>query len=234
MDQIFDAIVASVGNLAVTESPERQREVFQTVFFINAFAYTITAVPLLCVFNLFVNDLWVGDRYLLPLPVTALVVALYFFKGMRSAALSFTNAYGLFWFTKWKALLETIALLSLSLLLVHPFEIAGVLIAGIVSSICISAIYEGVMLFRHGLKTSSRGYFAAFARYALVATILSALAYALTLFVPFVGVLGFLVKGLVGLVVAAGGFLALFGRTRECGECLTMARRLFGEMRARR
>ncbi|MDR1422940.1 MAG: hypothetical protein LBI64_08790, partial [Coriobacteriales bacterium] len=226
MDQIFDAIVASVGNLAVTESSKRQLEVFKTAFFVNAFVYTITAAPLLCVFNLFVDELWVGAAYALPTTVTVLVVVLYFVKGMRSAGLSFTNAYGLYWFTKWKAVIETVVLLALSLILVRSFEIAGVLAAAIIATVCISVVYEGVMLFRHGLKCSSRGYFARFALYTLVAFVLTALSFWLCSLIPLVGIAGFVVKGLVGMGVAGLGFIALFYRTREFRECLEMARRL--------
>ncbi|MDR2197696.1 MAG: hypothetical protein LBO07_07025 [Coriobacteriales bacterium] len=234
MDQIFDAIVASVGNLAVTESSARQLEVFKTAFFVNAFAYTVTAVPLLCVFNLFVSELWVGPNYVLPVPVTALVVALYFLKGMRSAGLSFTNAYGLYWFTRWKAVLETAVLLVLSLTLVHFFEIAGVLAAGIITTVCVSAIYEGVMLFRHGLKTSSRGYFVSFALYTLLACGLAVAACGLTALIPLSGIAGFLVKGICGLLIAAGGFIVPFCRSREFAECVAMAHRLMTSVRARR
>jgi hypothetical protein len=231
MDQIFDAIVASVGNLAVTATKQRQLEVFKTSFFINAFAYTVTAAPLLCVFNLFVSELWVGDKYVFPFYVTALVVALYFLKGLRSAGLSFTNAYGLYWFTKWKAVIETIVLLVLSLVLVRSFQIAGVLVAGIITTVCISVIYEGVMLFKHGLKTSSKSYFAHYALYTIIAFGLTALAYWLTSLIPVVGVIGFLVKGVVGLLVSGLGFTALFCKTREFKECISMVRRLLAGLR---
>lgn len=233
LDQVFDAIVASVGNLAVTESPKRQLEVFNTAFFINALLYAVTAVPLLCLFNVFVGEIWLDPSYEFPLFITTLIVALYFLRGMRSAAISFTGAYGLYWQTRWKAVIETIVLLALSFALVSSLQIAGVVLAGIISSLCVSTVYEGVMLFRHGLKASSRQYFLRFALYTLITALLAFVAFQLCLFIPLSGVVGFLVKAVVAVVVTLAGFGIVFWRTNEFKEFLSIFKRLIVGLKAR-
>jgi O-antigen/teichoic acid export membrane protein len=233
MDQLFDAILASVGNLAATESSERQLGVFKTTFFINAILYAVTAIPLLCVFNVFIGELWVGEDYLLPVVTCALITILYYLKGMRSAALSFTSAYGLYWFTRYKAIIETVVLLVLCVVLVVDFDIAGVVIAGIITTLAISTVYEGYMLFKHGLKSSSRWYFLRFALYVGVTAVLGAGAYGICWVIPLGGALGFLVKGAVALAVSGGGFALLFGRTPEFRECTALVRRLARGLKGR-
>jgi O-antigen/teichoic acid export membrane protein len=233
MDQAFDAIIASVGNLAVKESKERQVQIFKTTFFINALLYTITAVPLLCVIDAFVGDIWLDQSYVFPFSITALIVALYFLKGMRSAGLSFIQAYGLYWQTRWKAVIESVVLVSLCLILVVEYQIAGVVIAGLISTVLVSTVYEGIMLFKHGLKQSYRWYFLRFILYFLVVSVLSMVAYALCTLVPWSGIGGFFAKGFVALVIAVGGFTLVFFRTSEFHEFVDIIRRLFAQLRNR-
>jgi O-antigen/teichoic acid export membrane protein len=231
LDQVFDAIVASVGSLAVTESAKRQLEVFETAFFVNAFLYAAASVSLVCVVDDFVGYIWLGTEYLLPSYVTILLVVLFFLKGLRSAGLSFTAAYGLFWFTRYKAILETVVLLALSFALVINLQIAGVLIAGIISTLGISTVYEGYMLFRHGLKCSSRRYFLRFAFYSLLTLALGAVAYLLCTLVVGHGIAALFVKLGIALAVSCGGFCLVFLRSRELRECFQILKRLAKKLR---
>ena len=45
---VFDSLIASVGNLGVTESKERQNEVFRTTFFVNGMLYMIISCGFVC------------------------------------------------------------------------------------------------------------------------------------------------------------------------------------------
>ena len=49
-NQIFDAIVASVGNLGAKESKEKVKSVFDKVFFLNFWLLSFCAICLMCVF----------------------------------------------------------------------------------------------------------------------------------------------------------------------------------------
>lgn len=225
LDQTFDAITAPVGNLGVSESSERQYEVFTTCFFVNALLYTVISCGLLCLFNPFVG-VFFGENYVFPLSLVGLIVLMFFLKGLRTAALTFTTAYGLFWHTRWKALIETAVLLILSLVLVQYFEIAGVIVASIISTTFVSSIYEGYMLYKHGLHRSSRSYFAKFYLYVVFAFALAAIAYGLCSLIPGAGVLIFLAKGVVGVVVPLLGFGIAFRKSREFAETMSLARRM--------
>ncbi|MDR1185642.1 MAG: hypothetical protein LBK67_12735 [Coriobacteriales bacterium] len=226
MDQAFEAIVASVGNLAITASKERQIEVFEVAFFVNALLYTVTAVPLLCLFNSFIGEFWIGEKYALPLLTSILITVLYYLKGMRSTVLSFLNAYGLFWQTRYKAVAETVALLVLSLLLVRSYQITGVVLAGIISTVFVSTLIEGFMLFKHGLKASNTRYFLHFALYSGIAALLGFMAFEACQLITVAGIMGFLLKGLLSLAIALGGFALIFHRKREFKETLDILRRI--------
>lgn len=233
MDQTFDAITAPVGNLGVTESKDYQYSVFRTCFFVNAFIYSVISIGLLCLFNPFIAFAF-GERYVFPFYLEALIVLLFFLKGMRTAALTFTTAYGLFWFTKWKAVVETVVLLACSIVLVQVWGITGVVVSGLISTTFVSSIWEGFMLCKHGFERSSKRYFAMFYLYAAFALLLAAVAFGLCALVPFGGVPGFLVKGVIALVISVGGFVAAFHRTQAFAQTVDLAKRfaakLFGKI----
>lgn len=226
IDQTFDAVVASLGNLGVSETGERQYEVFQTAFFINAFLCAMVCVPLVCLFNSLVGEFWLGSDYLFPFSIVCLLVLLFYLKGMRSAALSFTSAYGLYWYTRWKAVIETIVLLSLSIFLVMKLEVAGVVLAGIISTSLVSSIYEGYMLFKHGFKRPSRFYFRKFYFYVAVTLVIAIAGLMLCSLVPLYGIAGFAIKLVISLLVPFLSFCLFFHRTREFKEAYSMVSRV--------
>lgn len=229
LDQTFDAITAPIGNLGVSESSERQYEVFKTCFFVNALLYAIVSSGLLCLFNPFVA-LFFGENYLFPMTLVVLIVLMFFLRGLRTAALTFTNAYGLFWHTRWKAVIETIVMLAASLVLVQYFEIAGVIVANIVSIVCVASVYEGHMLYKHGLHRSSRAYFVKFYLYFFVSFALAALSFAACGLIPGTGIVSFLAKGVVSVAVPLAGFIVMFRKTCEFAETASLARRVVGKM----
>lgn len=232
MDQAFDAILASVGNLAVEETVERQIKVFYDTLYINALIYTVVCGGLIASFNTFIGASF-GDSFVFDFTVMALIVVLFYVKGMRSAALSFTSAYGLYWFTRYKAILESIVLITLSLILVQVWGIKGVLLSNILSSTFISLIYEGYMLYRHGFKTSSKIYFLRQAVYWLLGFAIIAIVYGISTFVALTGFVGFVVKGALGIICATILFILVTMKTEQFAHVKDMGIRLAGVVKRR-
>lgn len=168
LSKVFDAIQASVGNLGATEDPEYQYKIFEETLFCNGLICTAIYVVLLSCFNPIVT-IWLGEEYEFPFLTVLLLVFWYFTKGMRSAVLTFTNAYGLYWRTWYKAVFEAVVLLCCSLLLVQQFSVNGVVVAGIVSSLLISSPLEAFALFKYGFKKPLAPYFACLAKYYILA-----------------------------------------------------------------
>lgn len=218
LSKMFDSIVASVGNLGVTESKERQNEVFRTTFFINGMLYMIISCGFVCAVDPFIDVLAGPDWRLEPVTVF-LVVFLFYVKGMRDAGQSFTSAYGLFWKTKWKAVLEAVFLPTFALVLAFPFGLNGVLAGCALSSLGISTIYEGWAVYRFGLERPLREYLILFTKYLLLTTVTMAVLLFVCELVPLGGLLGFFVKGAFGVAVSTALWMLLYRKTREWEEC---------------
>ena len=187
---------------------------------------------LLCSFNAFIS-IWIGDSWLFSFDVVVLIVLLFYVKGMRCAALTFTSAYGLYWYTRWKAVLEAISLPLLALILVFPLGIKGVLLAGVASSVCIATMYEAWAVYRHGFHRPLRRFAFAYVKYTAVSFAAIALAYVVCMLIPVHGVLAFFLYGFIGVAIPGGIYLLVFGRTPEFAELKRQAAGIFGRIAAK-
>lgn len=228
MDKAFDAITASVGNLGVAESVDRQYSVFKTSFFINALAYCVLCSGLLCCFNPLV-EVWLGEDYEFPVSTVALFVVWFYMKGIRGAEQSFTSAYGLYWFSRYKAVAETASLIVLSYVLVMVGGIDGVLVAGIVTMGGIAMTIEVYVLYKHGFRGKSvRDYAARFFAYMVCSALLCALSYWLCSLISLDGIFKLMACGVVSVSVSLVGFLLAFRTQEEFRDFVRLARRLAG------
>lgn len=232
VDKVFDSIVASVGNLGAKESEDRQYEVFQTAFFVNAVLYSTISGGLFCSFNAFIS-LWVGESWCFPNYLVMLIVLVFFVKGMRCAAYAFTSAYGLFWLTKWKAVLEAVSLPLLAVALAGPFGMAGVLAASVISSVLISTPYEAWAVYSHGFHRPLRNYFKRYAVYAAAGLGSIAVAFFLCELVQVPYLAAFFIKGLIGAAAPLLTYALFFGRTREFREFKGIVVRIVGKLKGK-
>lgn len=230
--QVFTAATASVGNLGVSESEERKHEVFLTSFYLNAFLAAVFSVPLFVVFKGGMDILF-GSGYRFAVIVELVIVILFYTKQIRSAALSFTSAFGLYWFTRYKAIFEAIVLVALSLILVRPFGITGIMVANIVSCVFISAYMEGYMLYKHGFKRSSISYFAKMFFYAVVTFVVGAATYFICSLLPASGVLWVALRGILAVILTIVGFICGTMFTKDFKGFAALVKRSFSLISAR-
>lgn len=227
VDQMFDAVVSSIGNLGVTETKERQYEIFKLTHFANAFLYGALAVCFLPLVTPFVQIAF-GENYLFPFHLAVLFALWFYFRGMRDAALSFISAYGLYWQTKTKALCETITLLTLGPALTMLWGVEGLLLANILVQICISIVCEATILFKHGFGRSVFPYFRRLGIYAFATLCLTAASCFIVAWLPLAPLFQFLVGGVISVIIGFGGFALLFGRTPEYKDIIGRVRGILG------
>ena len=88
LDQIFQGITASVGNLGATEDEGRVKSIFETAFFIGNWLYGAAAICLYELLNPFV-ELAFGKQYLFDMPVVLILCINFYINGTRKAVLTF-------------------------------------------------------------------------------------------------------------------------------------------------
>lgn len=171
--QLYNSLSASIGNLCVSESTEKQYNIFKKIDFLGFWIFSFSTICLMTLLNPFIK-LWVGEEYLFSMPITILIVIMYYLKGMRQSVLTFREALGLFYKDRYKAIIEAIVNLVVSILLSFKYGVAGIFMGTIISSITVCIWIEALILFKYGFNKNVLEYFKNYFIY-LVFTIITAL-----------------------------------------------------------
>lgn len=172
VSQVFDSITASIGNLVVTTDEKKSENIFYKLQFLNFWLYTFFSICIIVLINPFIS-MWAGEEYVLD-NITAFAIGLNLYVyGMQSVVSSFRNAYGLFVQGKYRPIIMTVVNIILSIFLAQRLGIFGVIMATILSRLFIMGIYDPMIVFKYGLKKSSKKYFITYIKYMCIFIIIS-------------------------------------------------------------
>jgi len=212
--QIFSSIIASVGNLGVTETNEKKIFIFKVIFFMNFWIYGFITICLVALINPFI-ELWVGIDYVLPSSIVFVIVLNFYLTGMRNGVLTFRNAFGVFWYDRHKPIFESLINLAGSLYLVNQFGMIGVFIGTTISTLTTCFWIEPYVLYKYGLKSSVIPFFKRYALYTIVTVMACLITIGLANFFNKLNLLNFLIQLFICLVIPNCIFFILFYRTKE-------------------
>ena len=225
ISKFFNAISASVGNLAIEESIEKQEKTFFRVFFIDFWLYNFSCCCLFCLLNPFIEDIWLGKKYLFSIAIVLMIVVKIYITGMRSACQTFKNAQGLYWYNKYMPLYESAINLGLSIWLVQDFGVAGVLLGTIGSSILTCVWIEPHVLYKYGFNKSAKEYYLKYLAYAAVFALTLGATYGLNYIVPGSGIMLLLVRCALSVILPNLIMYIIFRKTDEMNYMLGIIKR---------
>lgn len=212
--QLFNSLVASVGNLGATEDAGRALPVFWKINFAGTWLYGFSAVCLVVLLNPFIS-LWVGEEYLFSQGIVILIALNFYVMGMRQSVLAFRNAYGLYWYDRYKPVAESVVNLVVSILLAIPFGVAGILAGTFISTMTTCFWIEPVVLFRYGMHTSVKRYFREYILNTAVTLLTTVVVWFVCAALPGTGVMLFVGKMAVCAVAGNLGYLLTYCRREE-------------------
>ena len=213
--QIFGGITASVGNLGAMEDRKKSYNIYLAINFACFWIFSFCAISLFCLFNPFII-LWTRRQDLVfSLPIVFVISLNFFVTGMRQATLTFRDAFGLFWYDRYKAVLEAAVNLIFSIILAQRYGIIGVFVGTFISTMTIDFWVEPLVLFRHGFHRPVRTYFARYLYYAALTAVTGYLTYLFCSYLPGAGLAGFAAKCVICLLLPNTVYLVLFWHTRE-------------------
>ncbi|HBL40629.1 MAG TPA: hypothetical protein DDY98_03290 [Ruminococcaceae bacterium] len=217
---------SSIGNLAVSESRERQFGVYCRLCMLAFLIGNFIAVSLLVLVNPFIA-LWLGKSYLLGLEIPVVLAADLYIISMTRPTENFRIANSLFVQGKYRPVYMTVINIVLSLIFCKFWGIFGVLFATVLARLSTHVWYDPWLINKHVFHRS-------FPKY-LVVKVLAAVLVGVNGFVtcflaskietgnPW---LDFLIKGCLCAVVPNALAVLTVCRTSEFKELLASAKRL--------
>jgi len=206
---IFTSITSGIGNMKVTESKEKSEKIFYRLLLANFYFYFVTCVVLYSCITPFIK-IWLGDSYILNTATTVIIILNLYISGMRHVPVSFINASGLNYNTRYKSLVEAILNLIISLVAVKYLGIFGVILGTVISLITCSVLIEPIVLYKHWFKKSSKGYFLRYLYYFILTILVSIVLGFLCNYISISGFAGLLLKVLTSFIISNIIFITIF------------------------
>jgi O-antigen/teichoic acid export membrane protein len=195
----INSFSASVGNMGVTETSEKSREVFNTLQFISFWIHSLCSICLINLLNPFIK-VWIGNKYLLPIGVVIIIVINFYISGMRKISFIYVDAYGIAYDTKYKAMAEALIKLVASIILVRKFGLIGIFIGTTIAYISVfwREVYS---IYKNIFKCSPVEYFYNYARYTLFFVAANILIYRVCIFIPDGNIFLIFIRGVLIVVM---------------------------------
>lgn len=218
------SIQASLGSIWSTGNLEWSRLIFRVVNLFTVWIYGVGGIGVAVLLNEFIT-LWVGPDFVvtswtvngvtIATPVAILMGIELYTSGQKYYCGSFRNAMGLFQELKYRPLLSVLVNLTFSLLLVPRIGIAGCVVSTIIAALSVNLIVDPLIIHRHALKQSPRQYYLRNLLYKLVMGSAGVLTWFVCGQIPVAGVLGFVIRGVVCVILPSLVFSACFFKTAE-------------------
>lgn len=232
-NQIFESIVASVGNLTATVKDGNKTHLMETFYDVFFFAFWIFTFCSICLLNLlhpFIEFLWLRNSGWLLDKLTLYVLVINFYLyGMRRPVLTFRDATGAFWNDRFKPIFESIINLVASILLAKKFGIAGIFLGTLVSTVTTSLWVEPMVLYHNVFYASMRSYFIRFFAYTLVGVGICALTTWLCSLVGY-SLISIIPRGLICAAVPNLLLFLIFHKTQEFRYFEQLGKHLLGKV----
>ena len=201
LKSFFNGFTASIGNLNTIDDNERKESIFYQILLLSFFVYGIISIALILLSNVFI-ELWLGSQYLLSFSICIILGLNLYIDGMRFANYTFRNTMGLFKKGRFVPLIASITNLILSLIFVQFWGIFGVLFATSITTLFITTMYDPYLLHKYRFKTPSKQFYIKYVYYLLVCIISFVICMLIINKIAIYGILGFIVKGVVIIIVS--------------------------------
>lgn len=145
---ISPAILGGVGNSIVTESQHKNYEDMNKINFIYMWLSGWCTCCLLCLYQPF-TEIVFGSDFLFPISIVILLCTYFYVLKMGDIRSVYSDANGLWWENRWRALSESIANLVLNFLLGKLFGIYGIILATLISLFIINFCWGSTILYKH-------------------------------------------------------------------------------------
>ena len=214
LNQLFNAITSSIGNLVVTTDSKRSSDVYEKLNLFNFWLYALCSICLLVLFNPFI-EIWIGKEYLLSFSVVFLLVFNFYITGMQAVTTSFRNAYGLFWKAKYRPLVMIVINIVVSIVLVKFMGIAGVVLGTIISRLVTVTWLDPYIVYHYGFQKSPKRYYIKYSVLLILFLVVALVTNWVVGYIPGGNIFWFLCKAVTCFVLVNGIFYLLFKDTDD-------------------
>lgn len=215
LSYLFNSLKASIGNLNVSETAEKQYFIFKVLHFVNFWAYGLVTVILWNTLNPFIN-LWLGTDYVFNQIIVFVILLNFFTSGMQNACTTYRETTGIFIKGKYTPIVAAVVNILVSLYLVNSIGFAGVLLGTVISRVVTYFWFDPFTLFKYIFKKPVQRYFIRYTSYIFTMLLATSFAQILSRSLMLENLyFNIILIGICSFIVGNIIFLVIFHKTDE-------------------
>ena len=226
VESIFGPLLASIGNLCTTESDEVKEKYFYRFSFAAFWLYGFCSICAFILAKPFIVLVF-GEKYSIPIAAIFFLSFDIFCVGLTRVATLFKTAQGLFWYGKYRPLIQALLNLIISIILVKiTHELWAVYAGTVLSRLLITIWYEPYVVLKYGMHAKSTRYFKKLALYFVTYTTACLIMVFIDKLISLHGFLQLCVMAVVCVTLINGLFMLVFFKTKEFKYWLDFVRNI--------
>lgn len=215
---IDDSIRASIGNSIVTESVDKNYNDMNKYNFMFMWFFGWCTITLACLFQSFMK-MWMGEQYMFSNIIVVLLCIYFYSLCIGNIRYIYSTAVGLWWEERYITIAQTISNVVLNYILGKYLGVAGIVLSTIISIVFIEFIWATKVLYKNYFKDKKIStYFIWQAIYAVATIIIAVITYFICSCVIGDGILSFIIKILICIIVPNVLFFICYHRTKYFKE----------------
>ncbi|WP_144505526.1 lipopolysaccharide biosynthesis protein [Bacillus mycoides] len=234
INQVFNNIYHSVGNLVANESRERVYKVYKIYMLLNFWLYSFFTISLYIMIEPFIT-LWLGSEFLMDKIALGILMIIFYERGMRNSITTVKTTAGIFHKDRYVPLCQAAINLIVSIVLVQYIGIAGVFIGTLISAVALTFWITPYLVYKEVFCRPVKSYFQKYIYYIAVGSGTYLLTNFICDFIVVDNLLTFLIRGVLCLIVPNFVYILVFRKTDEFkylfGVMKNMIRKLLNKMK---
>lgn len=232
IELVVDSAKASIGNLAVTSTKEKQEAVFRQMNFIAFWIACFFCTCLFVLLNSFIGDIWLDRTYTFRNNIVIVLVINFFIAVMVYPVEAFRTANGLFVYGKYRPAIMTILNIFLDIVFVHIWGILGVLLATAISRLLTQVWYDPYLIYNRVFRKTPWEYYKEYFIYVILTVITcTATGWLTNIVVICNAYIYFIYKMLIAIIVPNLLLIMVYHKTSEFQSLCNIGRRLIYKLK---
>lgn len=237
INQIFNNIYHSVGNLVAKESVDKVYSVYKTYRLVNFWLYSFFTIFLMIMLEDFIT-LWIGSKFLMEEGLLLILMIIFYERGMRNSIATVKTTAGIFHEDRFVPLCQAAINLIVSILLVQQMGITGVFIGTLVSALAVPFWNTPYLVYKKVFYQPISHYFLKYTFFTTIGIGTYFLTNLICNFIPAGNLLNLIIRALVCLIVPNFVYLCIFYKSDEfkylCSIFKNIQEKLVGGMKLKR
>lgn len=230
MTILYNSCLAGIGNSLVVESPQKNYKDFKKFTFIFSWIIGFCTTCLYCLYQPFMQ-IWVGKDNMLDNSYVILFCIYFYIYELALIWATYKDAGGIWHSDRFRPLCVTITNLILNLIMVNFIGLYGILLSTVISYVVVGMPWLLQNIFKNLFRTSMRSYLKDLVYYIFICCVTIYICDFVCNLLPLEGVLNFLMRMAIVIILSNFIFLVAFMRLPEFKESKVIVSNLLGKVK---